>query len=394
MGAYYNEFDPKAAQWLRELIKGGHIADGDVDDRSITEVTRDDVKGYDQCHFFAGIGGWSLALRLAGWPDTGRNVWTGSPPCQPFSAAGQRKGAADARNLWPVYVRLIAECHPSALFGEQVAAAISNGWLDAVFADLESEGYACAATVLPACSVGSPHIRQRLWIVADALRAGHSTQGHSPQDSRQSANGCVGSGAIGIVADTDGGQSRQQHGQQPTDASIDGCGFSGSGSVELGEPENIGHERAGTARRRRRGLADSGELGNTNDTRPQGHRRPEPEHDEAGRQGAQRHDRQAGFWDSLEWLPCADGKARPTESRFQPMADELSDSLGYRRDGDRYILSPLIQKTKNRVMRLRGYGNAINVSIAQAFIEASVDAISIQADKKIEGKERKAEANG
>lgn len=91
--AYYNEIDRGAAAWLRELIGAGLIADGDVDERSIADVKPGDLRGYTQCHFFAGIGGWSLALRLAGWDDA-RPVWTGSCPCQPFSCAGRHKGAA------------------------------------------------------------------------------------------------------------------------------------------------------------------------------------------------------------------------------------------------------------------------------------------------------------
>ena len=81
MLAYYNENNRFAAQWLRNLIAAGEIAPGDVDDRSITEVRPDDLRGYTQCHFFAGIGGWSAALRLADWPDD-RPVWTGSCPSE------------------------------------------------------------------------------------------------------------------------------------------------------------------------------------------------------------------------------------------------------------------------------------------------------------------------
>ena len=66
MTAYYNENDLNAAAWLRNLINMGEIADGEVDTRSIEDVTPNDLKGFTQCHFFAGIGGWSYALRLAG----------------------------------------------------------------------------------------------------------------------------------------------------------------------------------------------------------------------------------------------------------------------------------------------------------------------------------------
>lgn len=167
MTAYYNEIDPYAAQWLRNLIDGGHIARGDVDERSIVDVRADDLAGYAQCHFFAGIGGWSLALRLAGWPDD-RPVWTGSCPCQPFSRAGNRDGAADERHLWPRWFNLVSECRPAVIFGEQVTTAIRDHWIDAVAHDLEEKGYAVATAVLPACAVGAPHVRGRLWFVADS----------------------------------------------------------------------------------------------------------------------------------------------------------------------------------------------------------------------------------
>src|SRR6185503_19543469 len=137
---YFNEFDPHAAAWLRELMADGLIPKGEVDERSITEVEPADLKGFVQVHLFGGIGGWSLALRLAGWPDD-RPCWTGSCPCQPYSAAGKRRGNADERNLWPHMFRLIRECRPPVVFGEQVEAAIRFGWLDEVASDLKSAGY-------------------------------------------------------------------------------------------------------------------------------------------------------------------------------------------------------------------------------------------------------------
>jgi DNA (cytosine-5)-methyltransferase 1 len=167
MNAYYNEIDPYAAQWLRNLIAAGHIAPGDVDERSIVDVQPDDLAGYGQCHFFAGIGGWSVALRLAGWPDD-RPVWTGSCPCQPFSPAGTKGGFADERHVWPSWHHLIREREPSIIFGEQVASRAGLEWFDLVALDLEGEGYAVGAADLCAAGIGAPHIRQRLWFVAHA----------------------------------------------------------------------------------------------------------------------------------------------------------------------------------------------------------------------------------
>ena len=167
MTAYYNEIDPFAAAWLRELIKNKHIAPGDVDERDIREVTPEDLSGYSQCHFFAGIGGWSLALRMAGWPDD-LEVWTGSPPCQPFSSAGNHKGINDERHLWPDYYRLIQQRSPAIIFGEQVSSKDGLTWLDIVQNDLENEGYSVAPLDLCASGVGTPHPRQRTYVVADS----------------------------------------------------------------------------------------------------------------------------------------------------------------------------------------------------------------------------------
>lgn len=252
MAAYYNEIDPYAAQWLRNMIAAGHIAPGDVDTRSIIEVSADDLRGYDQCHFFAGIGGWSYALRLAGWHDD-RPVWTGSCPCQPFSQAGAQRGSDDARHLWPTWFRLIRECRPATVFGEQVSGASGLAWLDHVCADLENESYTVGAADLCAAGVGAPHIRQRLWFVGSMEYAAreqvgfsgltwkprgtvadrHSTgslfgQSHGEQDeSEQQAPRRTDAdrrGEICGLADTDGWnagsewqQCGRQHGQQQKD---------------------------------------------------------------------------------------------------------------------------------------------------------------------------------
>ena len=269
MSAYYNEINPYAAQWLRNLIAAGYIADGDVDERDIKDVAADDLVGYDQCHFFAGIGGWSLALRLASWPDD-RPVWTGSCPCQPFSAAGKKQGMQDERHLWPVWYRLICECHPPVVFGEQVEAAINHGWLDLVCDDLENEGYAVGAVGLPAACVGAPHIRQRLWFVADT-----AIPGREERRTVETGNG----------RDTAREQSER---------------FLQAGS--MGDPPCERCEKTGIygARPAKRSACASAGTGNA-DQSP---------------------------WSDADWIYCRDQRWRPVESGIVPLAHGISGRVG------------------------------------------------------------------
>ena len=215
MTSYYNEIDPYAAQWLRNLIIAGLIAPGHVDERSIADVTASDLDGYAQCHFFAGIGGWSRALRLAEWPDD-RPVWTGSCPCQPFSEAGERGGIADERHMWPELFRLIAKRRPNVVFGEQVSQGGGLAWLDCVRADLETIDYPIGALDLSAAGIGSPHARQRLYWVS-----------HAPSREARYSN--------------PGWRSSEFGEQQPEDAAQAGRSTrNGSRGIRLSEPPVCG----------------------------------------------------------------------------------------------------------------------------------------------------------
>jgi DNA (cytosine-5)-methyltransferase 1 len=292
---YYNENDPKSAAWLRELIKAGLIPDGFVDERSITEVTPGDLSGYTQCHFFAGVAGWSFALQLAAWPST-RPVGTGSCPCQPFSTAGKGLGDKDERHLWPVFFRLIRDCRnlgqPWAftVFGEQVASAIGKGWLDGISADLEAENYACGSVVLGAHSVGAPHIRQRLYWVAHA----------------------------------DVGRLKQRDEEIRSVSELNESGADGrlGNAIKQGLE---GHTRHGDNGSEPRRLIENA----TRSTSETGH---------------------ANHWNDFALVHCRDGKTRriPTEPAFQPLANGIPA----------------------RVVRLRGYGNAIVPQVAAEFIKA------------------------
>ena len=173
MKTYYNEFDPGPAKWIRALQIAGEISQGVIDERSIKAVVGADLTGVRRAHFFAGIGGWELALKIAGWGD--EEVWTGSCPCQPFSCSGKRKAESDERHLWPDFLRLIAERRPATIFGEQTASSTGRIWLAGVQADLEALGYAVGRSDVCSASVGSIDIRQRLFWVA------HATHKPSPK---------------------------------------------------------------------------------------------------------------------------------------------------------------------------------------------------------------------
>lgn len=345
---YYNEFDPNAAAWLRELIQDGLIPNGDVDERSITDVTPDDLRPYTQCHFFAGIGGWSLALQLAGWPED-RPVWTGSCPCQPYSTAGKQRGNADERDLWPVFFRLIAECKPEFVFGEQVENAIRHGWLDRVYADLEREAYAVGAAVLGAHSVGAPHRRYRLYW--GGVRMAENPDGW----------GCGGG--------TDGNQACS-----PREVQIKGLGWNHGMANNEGErfKKDGGHchrsEERASVMREFSGMATPYEQGFPG-------RIPV----ECPSKVNTRASGMASFspWRNSRFILCRDGKTRriPSESLLFGRVDGVSESMdGCRATGISEAEGfPLTTQTEGRAMLLKGYGNAIVPQVAAEFITAFME---------------------
>lgn len=262
MSAYYNENDPFTATWLRELIRAGLVASGEVDQRSIEDVRPGDLRGFTQCHFFAGIGGWSYALRIAGWPDD-RPVWTGSCPCQPFSQAGKGEGFADERHLWPAWHWLIQQCRPAIVFGEQVARG-GMEWLDLVSSDLEGADYAFGAAVIPACSVGAPHIRERsFWVGV--------SNGNGWQERFTSAT---------------------TMGQRDSVISTGGFGGIGMGDASApGLPVREFTELPGQGRRVQGGTVDS-------------------------------------FWSDADWIWCRDRKWRSIEPESFPLAHGVPNRVG------------------------------------------------------------------
>ena len=280
---YYNEHDTNAVAWLRELIAQRDIPDGYVDSRSIEAVRPEDIIGYHQCHFFAGIGGWPHAINLAGW---GGPLWTASLPCQPFSQAGRQRGAADERHLWPVFRALVAQCRPVCVVGEQVASKAGRAWFAAVRADLEALGYAVGAADLCAAGVGAPHIRQRLYWCA--VRLGHA--------------------------------EREPAGWHP------GAGFEAQGGARVRAVRDLVGAPSATA-----------------------------------------------GWSDAHYHHCRDGKDRPipAKSSLFPLADGLSPILvrGCGEGVSENQIDP-DATTEGRVIRLRGYGNAIIPELAVVFLES------------------------
>jgi len=350
MPALYNEIEPFACEWLENLERAGHIAPGRVERRSIRDLLAADVAGAGQRHFFAGIGAWSHALRLAGWPDD-LDVWTGSCPCQPFSSAGRRAGTDDDRHLWPEWFRLIRECRPAVVLGEQVASRDALPWLDLVRSDLEGAGYAFGAADLCAAGVGAPHIRQRFYFVAIADGLEGRLQLSRGPARREDAQAGRGSKA-GDCACWDPNCFHRKYGhplsrgERCADGTVADDAERRRGQGCSSERVEAGSDGARSAHGGFMGGASgAGLAGRAGEPGDDGAQQP-PSERAGGAVG--------GFWADADWIPCRDGFLRPVEPGTFPLA----------------------HGAPSRVGRLRAYGNAIVPEVAAVFIRTVIEWLS------------------
>lgn len=201
---------------------------------------------------FSGIGGFSLGLESAGpfrtiafcerepycqavlrkhWPNVpiyddvrtintdglGRiDIIVGGFPCQPWSQAGQRRGAEDDRDLWPEVARLVGELRPKYLIGENVRGFVNQPMgLERSLFDLESLGYSTIPFIIPACAVDAPHRRDRVWIVGHSKNERHKRrsdverEGAAGKQIKQSSVWREPSGSSEIVANADRERSQR-----------------------------------------------------------------------------------------------------------------------------------------------------------------------------------------
>ena len=307
-------------------------------------------------------------------PDPNPDVIVGGFPCQPFSHAGKQRAQDDPRHLWPEMFRLIRECRPTWVIGENVAGIIKLG-LDEVLSDLESEGYATRTFNIPACAVGAPHIRQRLWIIAHA-----DSPGEPDGDTRQ---GQLGFGVADTEREGDGRgrlsgsrKDKSENGQRPSnqfvrcskvvaDANSDDRGRerctkpqAGTTRVEHGGSGSRQLERgidADVADANRSGQSASAGRGqdNRNEAR-----------DDFGRRGEDLAD--------TDETGCEQQRRSKSAQEEQPSLEHggaLSDAASGDRPEVWWKVEPpvgrVVDGLPNRVPQLRALGNSIIPQIAQ-----------------------------
>ena len=275
---WFNEIDPAACAVLRHCYPGAVVIE-----RSIKDLTPDDVAGPGRRHFFAGAGLWEAAARFASWPDE-RDLWSASCPCQPFSAAGKGLGTGDPRHLWPDLFRLVRAVRPARIVGEQVSGAAGYGWFDGVRADLEAEGYACRAVDIPACAVDAPHQRNRIYWVSLADADDRGRRGR-PEN------------ALGLQERRNASEWAVEPLVHTECAGLEGLDRDGD---VVGRPGRLGPYAAGSA------------------AAPDG-----------------------SFWSGAEWIGCADGKSRRAKPGLRLLVDGMAGRADLWRLAGNSIVAPI-----------------------------------------------------
>lgn len=344
---WLNDNEPSCAAALRQLHDDGLIGECAIDERDMRDIDPSTLSRASRYHLCAGIGGFELACRLAGWRD-GDSLLTAGFPCQPFSHAGRRGGTGDDRYLWPDVHRFIAFLRPRFVLLENSTGLDDEAHLvlDVVQDDLERVGYEVPpALEIPACGVGAPHIRSRFWIAAHM----HGNErGAAQRQSDTGADGRDDTGGRGPVGLADGYPPRQQVGQgrgaKPQQPRV-GAACDGG---ELVDGARIGR-REGRAEHEFRGGRET--VAGASFKRGAGG----PEHpasEQAGRAGQPREN----FWSSHEWIACRDEKHgtvwRPAKSGLHVLAHGIPA----------------------RVDRIRGSGNAIVPQVAAEVLETMMEA--------------------
>lgn len=363
---YLNEWSPFATQWCRNLAEAGEIPDCVVDETDIRLVTGDRLNEYNQCHFFAGIAGWPLALKLAGVPAD-FPVWTGSCPCQPFSAIGKRKGKSDERHLWPEFRRLYRLGRPAFMFGEQVAGKGGIGWLESVQADLQADGYAVVSAELCSPLVTKDHDRARIywgaWDTADfrpvQFASDCDDDGKCPVCGIDYAEcDCPGPTEDGVVyAETESGL----FGLRLADSVASRQSIPGRWP-----PSESGWKDCLSERKHSVGESANGiGLVYPDSTGPQGHARNGYLYGAGGRNDKVTIGSVAQAGSNVCFVECENGKWRRFQSGAFPMAHGIPRGMGRGKSA----LDALVRDARaNRVGRIEGYGNAIVPELAALFI--------------------------
>lgn len=371
--------------------------------------------------------------------------------CQPFSQAGQRKGIKDERHLWPELYRLIRQCRPQCVFGEQVAGKDGELWLSGIQTDLESQNYSLGAlslvaagcgeeaqgwvrygdrTVVERVLVGAPHIRQRLYWVANSRCYGnerrlrhpetHGATGAPEGEAWQRERRGLESGrgvSVNGMADAEHSQRRaiNEHRQEGCDGPNGGreethgqlgargevCDIGGLGDTAIGGDGSLAGQPGSGAEAsvadRGSGLSGGVEYatGRRANAAQQSRQRHGPEragaagglahadvpHQDGRPSGGQQplHQQRDGCraWSDFYIIPCLDGKARRAQLRIFKMAHRSPGGMGEMcaegQDTQEEVVWPLALREDNRMGRLRGYGNAIVAPLAAEFIRAYMD---------------------